>query len=65
MKNIGFANRGSQTVVVAGLNQTMDQSACVSCMACVNVCPTGALSEKYLHFEGKDWKKTKIYSDSL
>jgi NAD-dependent dihydropyrimidine dehydrogenase PreA subunit len=65
MQNLGFANRGSKTVVVAGLNQVMDQSSCVACMACVNVCPCGALSEKYLHFEGKDWKQTKVYCDSL
>jgi len=65
MQNLGFAHRGSQTVVVAGLNQAIDQSSCVACMACVNVCPTGALSERYLHFEGKDWKQTKIFSDSL
>jgi formate hydrogenlyase subunit 6/NADH:ubiquinone oxidoreductase subunit I len=65
MRNLGFAHRGSNTVVVAGLNQIMDQSDCVACMACVNVCPTGSLSERYLHFEGADWKQTKIYSDCL
>jgi NAD-dependent dihydropyrimidine dehydrogenase PreA subunit len=65
MRNLGFAHRGSNTVVVAGLNQVMDQSDCVACMACVNVCPSGALSERYMHFEGADWKQTKIYSDCL
>jgi ferredoxin len=63
LKNLGFANRGAATVVVAGLNKTMDQSACAACMACVNVCPTGALSEKYLHFEGADWKETKLFCE--
>ena len=65
LRNIGFVNRGSETVVAAGLNTTMDQSACAACMACVNACPTGALTEKYLHFEGKDWEPVKVYSDCL
>lgn len=65
LRNIGFINRGSQTIVAAGLNTTMNQSACAACMACVNACPTGALTEKYLHFEGKDWEPAKVYSDCL
>lgn len=65
LRNIGFVNRGSKTVVAAGLNTTMDQSACAACMACVSACPTGALTEKYLHFEGKDWEPVKVFSDSL
>ncbi len=65
LRNIGFVNRGSGTVVAAGLNVEMDQSACAACMACVNACPTGALTEKYIHFEGKDWKEVKVFSDVL
>ncbi|PLX30075.1 MAG: hypothetical protein C0604_09625 [Clostridiales bacterium] len=61
--NIGFVNRGSDTMVAAGLNVQMDQSACAACMACVNVCPTGALSERVIHFIGKDWKPVKVYAD--
>jgi ferredoxin len=63
--NIGFINRGSETRVAAGLNVKMDQSACAGCMACVNACPTGALTEKYLRFEGKELKKSKIYADEI
>ncbi|MGI6588565.1 MAG: 2Fe-2S iron-sulfur cluster-binding protein [Peptococcia bacterium] len=59
--NLGFINRGPETVVAAGLNVKMKQSDCAACMACVNVCPTGALTEKVLHFRGKDWKPTKVY----
>lgn len=61
--NIGFINRGSDTVVAAGLNTDMNQSDCAACMACVNVCPTGALSERIIHFTGSDWKPTKVYND--
>lgn len=61
--NIGFINRGSNTVVAAGLDIEMNQSDCAACMACVNVCPTGALTEKIIHFTGKDWESNKVYGD--
>lgn len=65
LRNIGFVNRGSKTFVAAGLNTEMDQSDCAACMACVNACPTGALSEKYIRFSGKDWEAVKVFSDCL
>jgi NADP-reducing hydrogenase subunit HndD len=61
--NIGFINRGSETVVAAGLNVKMNQSDCAACMACVNVCPTGALTEKFIHFSGAEWVQSKVYND--
>ncbi len=63
--NIGFINRGSETVVAAGLNVEMNQSDCAACMACVNVCPTGALTERVIHFSGENWEESKVYSDSF
>lgn len=59
LSNLGFINRGEKTVVAAGLNTKMDQSECVACMACVNVCPTGALNEKVVYFTGADWKPAR------
>ncbi len=61
--NIGFINRGSQTIVAAGLNEQFDQSACAECMACVNACPTGALTDKYLKLSGSSFTATKVYPD--
>ncbi|WP_461204980.1 2Fe-2S iron-sulfur cluster-binding protein [Clostridium sp. DL1XJH146] len=63
--NIGFVNRGSETLVAAGLNVDMDQSDCAACMACVNVCPTGALTERVIRFSGENWEESKVYSDSF
>jgi NAD-dependent dihydropyrimidine dehydrogenase PreA subunit len=58
--NLGFVNRGQKTTVVAGLNKDIDQSACVTCMACTNVCPTGALIEKVVHFSGENWESARV-----
>lgn len=58
--NLGFVNRGEKTTVVAGLNTELDQSACVTCMACTGVCPTGALSEKVVHFSGENWDSVRV-----
>lgn len=58
--NLGFINRGSQTVVAAGTNKEFNQSACVTCLACVFACPTGALTEKIIHYSGDNWEETEV-----
>lgn len=59
--NLGFINRGSKTIVAAGLNAEVGKSDCAACMACVEVCPTGALSFRVSHFSGKDWIENRVY----
>jgi len=39
-------NRGVKSLIVADLDAPLGKSSCVSCGACVQVCPTGALIEK-------------------
>lgn len=43
---INFINRGHDTKVSTGLNQLHIETNCQFCGACVDVCPTGALSSK-------------------
>ena len=43
---LGFANRGSKTVVQPMAGRPMGQVDCVNCGQCAAVCPTGALSIK-------------------
>jgi len=38
-------NRGFESVVAPAFEMTLDHSVCVYCGQCVNVCPTGALTE--------------------
>lgn len=43
---LGFANRGSKTVVQPMAGKPLGQVDCVSCGQCAAVCPTGALTIK-------------------
>lgn len=43
---LGFANRGSKTVVEPMAGRPLGQVDCVNCGQCVAVCPTGALTIK-------------------
>jgi formate dehydrogenase major subunit len=53
-------NRGAQTLVVPNSGTTLRESSCVSCGACVDTCPTGALEDKSILEFGTptDWTKT-------
>jgi len=58
---LAFVNRGSQTVIGTALDRPLLDSGCQFCGACVDVCPTGALTEKGVKYEmAPDDKKTSI-----
>jgi len=40
---IGFAHRGSHSLIVFDIEDPMGDSSCVACGECVQACPTGAL----------------------
>ncbi len=52
--------RGAETRIVPGTGKTLQESACVSCGACVDTCPTGALEDKSVLEKGfpTAWTKT-------
>ncbi len=53
--------RGPSAKIVAGCDQTYDESDCVFCGQCVQACPVGALVEKKARFKGrvKDLEKVR------
>jgi len=57
---LSFANRGYKTVVAVDMNELLGESACMSCGACVQVCPTGAVTAKLAYLQGKDKEFTKV-----
>ncbi|APD07859.1 formate dehydrogenase [Flavobacteriaceae bacterium UJ101] len=44
---LGMSGRGFATHIIKGFDTTFNESACVSCGACVQTCPTEALTDKY------------------
>ncbi len=46
-----FVSRGSETVVGTAMNRRLLDSGCRFCGACVDVCPTGSLSERAVRYE--------------
>jgi predicted molibdopterin-dependent oxidoreductase YjgC len=57
---LSFANRGDRTFITAELRQPLGNTLCLADGACVQVCPTGALTEKLTRFQGRSWEFRKV-----
>lgn len=44
---LGFHNRGPRTLIGFDLLENRENSACTNCGACLQMCPTGAISSRY------------------
>jgi len=44
---LGMSGRGFATNIIKGFDTTFNESACISCGACVQTCPTEALTDKF------------------
>jgi len=56
---VSFVFRGPQTVVGTVLDKPLLESGCQFCGACVDVCPTGSLTERAVKYEGLPDRKAK------
>lgn len=59
---LDFGYRGWRDIVVADLNQPLGVSSCISCGACFQVCPTGAIFSKASAYKGKPEECQKVSS---
>ncbi len=59
LSTLSFIQRGSETVVGAALDKNMLEAGCQFCGACVDVCPTGALTEKGMKYLGLPTENTQ------
>jgi len=44
-----FFKRGSQTYIAPNMEGALEESSCDACGLCIDTCPTGALSENFMH----------------
>ncbi len=50
---LGFEERGAKSILVADTGVPLGESTCISCGSCVQVCPTGALIDRWSAYRGK------------
>jgi formate dehydrogenase major subunit len=51
---LGFEERGANSALVADLGLPLGESSCVGCGTCVQICPTGALIDRWSAYQGKE-----------
>ena len=56
---LSIDGRGFDSRIIAGADEAFKESDCVSCGACVNECPVGALEEKQLRAAGNPDKTVR------
>jgi formate dehydrogenase major subunit len=56
---LGFEERGARSLLVADLGVPLGSSSCISCGSCVQVCPTGALIDRWSAYRGRETQVDK------
>ena len=59
---LGLSRRGAKTMISADVQTPLGESTCISCGTCVQLCPTGAISEKRSAFMCKDQNIDRVKS---
>lgn len=55
---LGVEERGANSMLVADLGTPLGDSSCISCGTCVQVCPTGALIDRWSAYRGREQEST-------
>lgn len=56
---LGFEERGARSLLVADLGVPLGASSCISCGTCIQVCPTGALIDRWSAYHGRETQVEK------
>ena len=56
---LGFEERGARSLLVADLGVPLGSSSCISCGSCVQVCPTGAMIDRWSAYRGRETQVDK------
>lgn len=56
---LGFEERGAKSILVADTGVPLGKSTCISCGSCVQVCPTGALIDRWSAYRGRETQVEK------
>ena len=59
---LGFEERGANSFLVADYGVPLGESTCISCGACVQICPTGALMDRGSAYQGRETDLTPVVS---
>jgi formate dehydrogenase major subunit len=59
---LGFVYRGFNAIVAPTMEKPYPESPCVSCGACIDTCPVGALTERVRHIKPSPWKMEPVPS---
>ncbi len=51
---LGIEERGSNSKLIADLGTPLGESSCIGCGTCVQVCPTGAMIDRWSAYQGRE-----------
>ncbi|MCU0606479.1 MAG: FAD-dependent oxidoreductase [Candidatus Edwardsbacteria bacterium] len=53
---LGFVHRGFAAIVAPAMDRAYPETSCVSCGACIDTCPVGALTERVRRIKPSNWE---------
>jgi formate dehydrogenase major subunit len=59
---LGLGGRGANSLIVADMDVPFGDSSCISCGTCLQVCPTGALMDRFSAYRGRDQEVDRTLS---